>query len=124
MPNDLCNTEPGEELTRFLKDSLAVGNERDARCERFTIENFILDSKHNLKSKHKVRGAVIYDVSYDVLINEDVRNPNPQGVKICVEVRNVPLCVTLADILAVIGAVHKASQIQANELGGIASFLR
>src|SRR5437763_300591 len=111
MPQDLCGTPVGEKITDLLKNTLAAGNERSAECKYIYIDGNRIKSKHHLKSKHKVRGVTIYDVSYDVEMDEDLTQPNPQDVKICVDVAHVGrLCVSLADIIAVISAAYKGHQ--------------
>jgi hypothetical protein len=103
LGDGLCDTEAGREFTSELKDKLAAGNERSGDCIYIYINGTRFQSKHHLRSRHKVRGVVVYDAQYDVIVDEDLTQPNPQDIKVCADTPVGKLCVTLADIIAIFG---------------------
>ena len=123
MAQNLCGTSVGREITSKLKSSLTVGNERSSECVYIHVDGRRLKTKHKLRSRHVVYGATIYDVSYNLEIDEDLTQPNPDGIKICVDSPVGNLCIKLSDIIAIIGVIAKADEVLATELVGIKSVL-
>lgn len=106
---DLRGTTQADIIERFLEDSVAQGNERDATVERLELNgvelSFRFQIKHKQVFKERVLGRTIqftvYDVTTPVQGQVNVLAPNPDAVSFGVDTPVGTIRFSILDLIGI-----------------------
>ena len=121
---NLCNTSMGRDFLNFMIQHLAIGNSRSGKCNN--LEMLVSSTGGRLAfdltlvSKHYiVRDVPLYDLTYGIKGVINPRELSPESIKFCVKVRDQELCVSLKEILVLLGWTYTVMQDDAKAVKGI-----